>query len=338
MAYLDFRVLREQLTDEVLKSLLEQFNVEAVDETEDYIIFPTCCHNLEGGSPKLFYYKRNKMFHCYTECNETFDIFELLRKMYRLRGREITIYEAINICGLDTQGAFSTRVDQSQIDLLNDIRDMQKMNDTHIVTEEDLKFKTYDKEVLRNFNFDYIGLMPWIEEGIGIEALQKFNIKYDKIHNAILIPNFDIYGNLIGIRARFFNPQDVAQGKYRPMYWHNQLYSHPTGRTFYGIYENHNNITDNHMAIIFEGEKSVLKYGTIYGCDNNISLATLGQNVTRDHIEFLRMMDVHTVILAYDSDYECGDYKRLKEVEDKYKKKAAILSPYFNTYYLMDYT
>ena len=98
---IDFKQLREQLTDEMVKNILAQFNVMPVRETENEIIFPTCCHNLEGGSPKLFYYKDSKLFHCFTECNSTFDIFTLLQKMYRLRDQEITLKQAVELCDLD---------------------------------------------------------------------------------------------------------------------------------------------------------------------------------------------------------------------------------------------
>ena len=63
---ISFKELREQLTDESIKNILGQFNVEPAEETSDFIVFPTCCHNLEGGSNKLYYYKDSKLFHCYT--------------------------------------------------------------------------------------------------------------------------------------------------------------------------------------------------------------------------------------------------------------------------------
>ena len=81
-------------------------------------------------------------------------------------------------------------------------------------------------------------------------------------------------------------------------------------------------------------EKSVLLYGTIYGNEQNIALATLGQNITKDNIQYLLKMGVRTVILAYDTDYE--DYDQLLAVEKKYAAKAKILEPYFNVSYLMD--
>lgn len=57
---INFEGLREQLTDEQVKDILLQYNVEPCVENADTIIFPTCCHNLTGGSPKLYYYKDSK--------------------------------------------------------------------------------------------------------------------------------------------------------------------------------------------------------------------------------------------------------------------------------------
>ena len=329
---MNFKDLREELTDESIKNILSQFNVEPVYENESSITFPTCCHNLEGGSPKLVYYKNTKLFHCYTECASSFDIFTLLQKMYLLRGKEITLKQAIAICDLDSS---HLTVENESLSCNDDIRHMQKLNNTYTYKVEDINFKVYDKKVLKQYTFDYHGLMPWIEEGIGIEALQRFNIKYDIMNNAIVIPNLDYNGSLIGIRARYFNEEDIKKGKYRPIYNNGVLYSHPTGRTFYGIFENHKNIERKHTCVIFEGEKSVLLYNTIYGNENGIALATLGQNITKDHIQYLLKMKVKNVILAYDTDYE--DYNQLMEVEQKYLAKAKILEPYFNISYLIDY-
>lgn len=328
---MNFKDLREQLTDESIKNILAQFNVEPVREDELSITFPTCCHNLEGGSPKLVYYKNTKLFHCYTECASSFDIFTLLQKMYILRGKEITLRQAVEICDLD---ASEIKNEDTDLSCADEIRYMQEMNNIVIPNIDQLEFKTYDRKILKQYAFDYAGLMPWIQEGMSIEALQKFNIRYDYLNQAIIIPNFDYDGQLIGIRARYFREEDIKKGKYRPVYYNGILYNHPTGRTFYGIFENHKNIERKHICVIFEGEKSVLLYNTIYGNDHGIALATLGQNITKDHIQYLLKMGVRTVILAYDTDYE--DYDQLLAVEKKYAAKAKILEPYFNVSYLMD--
>lgn len=249
---MNFKDLREQLTDESIKNILAQFNVDPVVEDETSITFPTCCHNLEGGSPKLVYYKNTKLFHCYTECAASFDIFSLLQKMYRLRGQEITLKQAIEICDLDTSEMTPADAALSSID---DIRHMQELNNIYIPKIDELEFKNYDRKVLRQYAFDYNGLMPWIKEGMSVEVLQKFNIKYDYLNQAIIIPNFDYNGNLIGIRARYFRSEDIKKGKYRPVYYNGVLYSHPTGRTFYGIFENHKNIERKKIVVIFEGKR-----------------------------------------------------------------------------------
>lgn len=329
---ISFRELREQLTDDAIKEILEQFDIEPVDESATAIIFPTCCHNIEGGSSKLYYYKNSKLFFCYTQCNSSFDIFSLLQKIYALRGKTITLRQAVSLCDLDASEVSPL---EKSYNVVEDLRYMKSLIDRYIPDIDKLEFKTYDKSILKNFSFDLIGLMPWIQESISIDVMQKFGIAYDSKKNCIIIPNYDIKGNLIGIRGRYFNEEDILKGKYRPIYYNNQLMSHPTGRTFYGIYENQENIKRKKMAIIFEGEKSVLLFGSIYGNNNNIALATLGQNITQDHIKYLTELGVSDVILAYDTDYE--DYEELKQVEEKYKSKAKILSPYFNVSYLMDY-
>lgn len=329
---INFKELRDQLSDESIKNILAQFNVEPVRETSDTIVFPTCCHNLEGGSPKLFYYKNTKLFRCFTECAASFDIFTLLQKMYLLRGREITLKQAVSLCDLDASDIAANEKGYSE-SIVEELKYMQELNNSYIPEME--TFQQYDKNILRKFSFDYMGLMPWMEEGISVEALQKFNIKANSYNQSIIIPNFDYDGNLIGIRARYFKQEDIQKGKYRPLYYDGVLYNHPTGRTFYGIYENHEAIERKKICVIFEGEKSVLRYGSIYGNANNIALATLGQNITRDHIQYLLKMKVKHVILAYDTDYE--DYDQLAEVEKKYIEKGKMLAPYFNVSVLMDY-
>ena len=53
----------------------------------------TICHNLLGeGSRKLYYYDNTKLFQCYTDCGESFDIFELIRKVKNTREEYKTYY------------------------------------------------------------------------------------------------------------------------------------------------------------------------------------------------------------------------------------------------------
>lgn len=70
---IDFEALREKVTTELVKTVLSPY-AQPVKETNAYLIYPTICHNISGGSNKLYYYKQSHLFHCYTECNSSFDI------------------------------------------------------------------------------------------------------------------------------------------------------------------------------------------------------------------------------------------------------------------------
>lgn len=322
------RDLREEMSDESIKDILGQFNVQPFDENETFIVFPTCCHNLEGGSPKLYYYKNTHLFHCYTECGESFDIFHLLVKMMKLRGKDINLHEAVILCDCDSDEEIDYNRSEQE-----DYKYMIQLE--RMVTSDELPpIPIYDKSVLNNFSFNENGLKSWNNEGISYESMKKFRILYDTINNCVVIPNYDIDGNLIGIRGRFLD-EDVARkyGKYRPITINGVCYKHPTGRSLYGLYENQNNIKKKQTVIIAEGEKFVLHFEDYF--NSNIAVASLGKNITQTHIQLLQSCNVKRVILAYDADYETEE--QLKEKRIEYCKIGNILKKYFNVSILLDW-
>ena len=85
---IDLKIFLDKLTPTQVIQIMTALGVEEYDDSkEDYIIFPTICHNpLESeASMKLYYYKQNKKFHCYTECGDTFNIFELVKRVFEIR-------------------------------------------------------------------------------------------------------------------------------------------------------------------------------------------------------------------------------------------------------------
>lgn len=339
-SFYSFKELREQLDSEAVKSILKSIGVEPINEQPDMITYPTVCHNVVGGSPKLIYYKESHFFHCFTGtgdgCGGSFDIFTLLQRIYATRGEKITLKSAVELCGFNTKDWNST---ESKVvkDFVTaaDFARLKKMNEAyHVYDNEPSEIVSRDPKLLNGFVWDEDGLKPWNDAGIDYEVMKHFNIKYDMMKEVIVIPNYDWDGNLIGIRGRFLRAIDQEKGKYRPLYVNGELCSHPSGKTFYGLYENKDNIKRKRAAVIFEGEKSVLLYGTYYGNSENIALATLGQNITKDHIRYLQKMGVKTVVLAYDADYQTEEGRQQKANE--YIAKAHKLSPYFNVYVIID--
>ena len=129
MSNIDFRDLKERISDEKLIDILSKYDVKPVVNADKYIIFPTCCHNLTGGSPKLYYYKNSKLFKCYTQCGDSFDIFELIIRMEKLRGKDITIYDAIKKCEVSLNSFYERKED------LKDDIDFCEFYEAHITDD-----------------------------------------------------------------------------------------------------------------------------------------------------------------------------------------------------------
>jgi hypothetical protein len=81
LASLGARDIIDSLTLMDVKNFLESLGVDQIvmNEEKQYLICPTICHNPinEAESMKLYWYHNNKIFRCYTECNEAMSIFKL---------------------------------------------------------------------------------------------------------------------------------------------------------------------------------------------------------------------------------------------------------------------
>lgn len=93
--------MNEQKKKEYLEEIKNNLTIDQVYEfvaaaggepqiRDNIIISRTICHNPPGhGSFKLYYYDNTKLFKCFTECNDTFDIFELTLKIKKLAKEKI---------------------------------------------------------------------------------------------------------------------------------------------------------------------------------------------------------------------------------------------------------
>lgn len=326
-----FKELREKLTPEDILHILKDYNVDLVSQTNSYIVFPTCCHNLSGGSPKLYYYKKNFMFKCFTQCGSVFDIFELIIKMEALRGRVIGKVEAIQRCGLKVSS--TEKRDLANDSVMNDIAHLHELNSTEkeMVKEEE-SLELLDPSLLDDcFEFSPDGLRSWIKEGIDLNTMLKYNIMYDSVENMIIIPHYDEYGDLVGIIGR--NMNEEYEAKYKPIVIRNKLCNFPKSKTLYGYYLNKSAIQLTKTCIMFEAEKSVMKMDAIYN-SKNISVAVSGQTISDTQIDLLMKAQVRSVIIAFDADYKTEEERN--EVQKKYEKIAKPLLNYFDVSLIID--
>ena len=215
-----------------------------------FIVYPTVCHNKNHNhaSHKLYYYKKDRMFKCYTECNTVFDIFQLIIKMDKLREKETSLPGALRIAGIKPEGPIN---EDEYYSIKRQLNYMHSMNDKDEI--EPAKITTYSKLILDEYVFDLEYLKNWINEGISPSTLNRFNIKYDTKEDAIVIPYYTLEKELVGVRGRFLNPD--ARAKYMPMKYNGTYLSHPTSRILYGLDINKEAITNSGMVILFEGKR-----------------------------------------------------------------------------------
>lgn len=325
---MDIKDMRESLTPEEIKSILAEYGVEPAHENQMYIQYPTSCHNLDGGSHKLYYYKENHIFKCYTECDSVFDIFDLIQKMEVLRGRECNLPQAIAKAGFDPSNK-----EEVSDDKRDDLESIEYYSKRNTMTLPRMEYTGIQKDILNSYSREERYLKPWLNEGITPEALRAFEIRYDILNLAIVIPHKDIHGNIIGIRGRFM--AEESKVKYMPLSHNGTMLSHPLRGNLYGLYENMDPIMKHKTVIIFESEKSVLKFSSYFGHENNFSVATCGNKVSNEQIQILQDLGIKQVILAFDKDYR--DSAERMKVQENYNEIGKRLSVFFNTYVMLDY-
>lgn len=333
MLVFDKTEIRQALSLDNIFDLLIEWGGEP-EYTNFGIISATICHNHPGeGSRKLYYYENTGLFKCYTGCDSTFDIFELCSKVmniqftktFDLNDSVLWVARRFGLSGMikdDESG--KTLEDWKILSNYNKIQEIE-------LKDNQIELKTFDNTVLKRLNYR-IKLTPWLDEGISQEVLNKAHIGYYPGGDQITIPHYDVNGNFIGLRGRIMGKEEAEfYGKYRPIRINQILYNHPLGLNLYGLNWNKSAISKMKKAIIFESEKSVLKYATYFGWNNNISVACCGSNISSHQIQLLLNCGVEEIIIAFDRQFqEIGDkeFQHLKtnllKIRTKYKNYVII--------------
>lgn len=327
--------VRKKLNIEQIYSLLEEWG--GLPEYTDFgILSSTICHNPPGeGSRKLYYYSNTDLFQCYTGCG-SFDIFELLVKVAQIQwNREFDLNDAVRyiaikfgLAGEQEDIGEEALIDWKILNAYDRIQTME-LKDYHI------QLKEYDPIILDRMAYN-VKIYPWLKEDITQEVMNHARIGYFPAGAQITIPHFDKDGRFVGLRGRALCQPDVDMyGKYRPLLVYlngkPQLYNHPLGMNLYNINSSKDNISTTGKAIIFESEKSCLKYQSYFGIENDISVACCGSSISAYQIQLLLDYNVKEVIIAFDRQFqEIGDDEfkhltnNLTKINDKYKNYVDI--------------
>jgi hypothetical protein len=337
--------LKESLTLEQVADLVAEFGGEP-QIRDGMIVSKTICHNPAGeGSYKLYYYENTHLFRCYTDCGETFDIFELVQKIKNNNNEQKTYYSKEGILTLRPWQLFDavefvaiffgysiTNENFSETQTL--FQDWEKLNKYDKINSVELKEKTielrvFDKKILNNLPRPHLEM--WEDEGITYEVMMSRGIAYDPKRHGIVIPHYDINNNLIGIRERTLVEEEEKYGKYKPAIFNGKMYNHPLGFNLYNINKSKDNIKNLGIAIVGEGEKFCLTYASYFGMENDITVACCGSSLIWYQVELLLSLGVREIVVAFDKQFkEVGDAewerwtKKLKDLHKKYGSYVQI--------------
>ena len=333
LSSIDVKDIIQSITLADVKHFLETLGVEqiVVNEEKQYLICPTICHNPlhEAESMKLYWYQNNKIFRCYTECNEAMSIFELYRKYMDLNYYPITLDEAkdyVKHC-LTNVIHFER---SSSLKNWNENFEKYKFSTNLPILPE------YSKTVLDYFTF-YCH-PSWLKDGITPEVMKKFQIKFWLSQNKIIIPHFDINNRLVGIRGRALEPQEIEEcGKYRPIQIGNILYTYPLQFNLYGLNFHKEAINKRGCAIIAEAEKSVMLDEVYYGNLSN-TVACCGSSFNKYHISLLtNFTHANEIVIALDKEYDNWRSEKARKYREKIESMCRKFNSLANFSYIWDF-
>lgn len=326
--------IKQNLTLEQIEEVLIDFDGEP-ERRGDILVSKTICHC--GQSHKLYYYPNTSLFKCYTDCAETFDVFELTRKVLsreQPKAREDSEWnlpEAIDYIARKFGYSPNKESFDNQIEIVDDLKLLEKydrIKDINVNTQE-VQLETYDGSFLNHLPHPTI--QPWIDEGITKEVMNAAGICYDPKNCGIVIPHYDINNRLIGIRERTLIKENEVYGKYKPAYIGNKLYNHPLSFNLYNLNHSKKNISRMKKVFVFEGEKSVLLYRSYFGEENDLSVAICGSSFINYQAWLLINQGAEEIIICLDKQFQNkGDeefkklVKNLKSIYRKYGRYIKI--------------
>lgn len=320
---INIKKLKRELTKEQIIKIVESLGGELYNSINDEpLIFYSCCHHLNPSEhkPKLYYYSDTYSFFCYS-CSSAFDIISLIQTRWVLENKNLGFKNALEYIGKVANIA------------LGDLKSYNKTTETNISWQEILgkynnlssvnnTIKTYDKNILNFFSKKYP--LEWLEQGISLEAMEAFNIRYYDYLNQTTIPCYDIDNNLVGIRVRNWNP-DLPKYDIVRLVDSQLNFKCYTNFLLYGLNIAKYPIEQKKTVILVESEKAVMKSYTWYK-HNSITVGMFGGHLSSYQRNLLLDLGIDKVIIVPDYDYHDNKDHKFKQ----WIKKQQTLAKQFN--------
>ena len=323
---MDAKTLKEQLTEFDIIRIIKSLGEDIYSDEVDKLIFSTSlCHG--GDSPnKLYYFKNENYFYCQTHCGYT-DILSIVSNV-----KDYNLTQSINyIMTLLGLSHMKIGFGNDSVEIIDDWSFIKPK-----IKDKKKELHTLNKNTLNMFQ--NIKSSQWLNDGIFKNVFNLYDIKYSTLKQSIIIPHFDINYNLVGIRQRFINDDDINNfGKYTPYSVGGEMYNHPLSLNLYGIHKNKETISKKRKVMLVESEKATLQCESMFNSDN-FTLALCGSaKISLTQIKLLLDLNVNEVIIGLDKEFETvNDEKYKKWMNHLREKFIKPMLPYFNVYVLWD--
>ncbi|SDW45341.1 hypothetical protein SAMN05216391_10845 [Lachnospiraceae bacterium KHCPX20] len=338
-------ILNSLTKDDIIRIVTYLGSGEPRHDSKGNLIFQTICHNQPdpSNSYKLYYYHEpqgrhnGRVFHCYSGCDDSFNIIELVMRANRMQGKTLTWYKALYWIGSFT-GKLSILKGDSLKTQTKKINDFSWINRIKAVTSkgnEVTPFKELNEHILEIFYYAPHEL--WLNDNISLEALGRFEIGYYGLTNQITIPHRDMDNRLIGIRGRYIDEDDIERiGKYVPLQVNGEFLAHHLGNNLYGLNVVKDKVMRCKKIMLVEGEKSCMQAYTYFGEDSFVC-AVCGSNITPEQVRIIiQDLKVSEVIVGFDKEYEDSESYDATIYYNKLVRTVAPLVPYVKVCLLLD--
>lgn len=327
--------IRESLSLEDVAQILEEYNAEP-EIKNNMIIARTIDHNYlddSNASRKLYYYDNSHLFVSWTRGDEAFDIFQLVLIVEnREHNAGWELPQAVAYVAQKFGFASNNRQDTLQLENLEEFKllhNYERIKEIKPNTQE-VQLKEYDGSFLKNLPRPLI--VDWLNDNITEDEMIRHEICYDPKNQGIVIPHRDVEGRLIGIRERTLIHENAElYGKYMPARIAGKMYNHPLSFSLYNLYYSKENIKRVKRAFVFESEKSTMQYASMFGAENDISVAICGSSFLAYQAWLLINLGVEEIIVGLDRQFkEKGDdefkklTKNLTNIHHKYGNYTKI--------------
>lgn len=186
------------------------------------------------------------------------------------------------------------------------------------IKEPELSVKTYPVDVLAPYLGRYT--KSFVEDGIDVLTQQKFMLGYDFETDRIIIPQWNMNGELVGLMGRSNDKNIPYEFRWLPIIPCSRSY------TLFGYHQNYAKIQQQQLCVVTESEKGVMQLASM---GKNYGLATCTKSISAVQERYLKALRVEKIVLAYDQGLSQEELEheaaKLKLMNPIYKNKVGYI-------------